>query len=89
VWTIAPAAASTHRRIVSDEYKKSIHRPIVSQRFCCYMVAFSGNTDRQTTVGRRRLRQRNRMQGRPGFVPASIFEVTDLVAAIDAGSHSA
>ena len=86
VWTIAPAAASQLTDgIVSDEYKK-VFTPDRVATVLLYMVSdLSGKQTGKTLLAGGGYVSEIRMQIGPGFVPGEHFDVTDLVAAIDAG----
>jgi NAD(P)-dependent dehydrogenase (short-subunit alcohol dehydrogenase family) len=86
VWTIAPAAASQLTDgIVSDEYKK-VFTPDRVATVLLYMVSdLSGKQTGKTLLAGGGYVSEIRMQVGPGFVPGDRFDVTDLVAAIDAG----
>jgi len=87
VWTIAPAAASQLTDgVVSEEYKKTFTTDRVAP-VLLYMVSdLSGNQTGKTLLAGGGYVSEIRMEMAPGFVPGSQFDVSDLVAAVNAGA---
>jgi NAD(P)-dependent dehydrogenase (short-subunit alcohol dehydrogenase family) len=87
VWTIAPAAASQLTDgVVSEEYKKTFTADRVAP-VLLYMVSdLSGSQTGKTLLAGGGYVSEIRMEMAPGFVPGPQFDVSDLVAAVNAGA---
>lgn len=87
VWTIAPAAASQLTDgVVSEEYKKTFTADRVAP-VLLYMVSdLSGSQTGKTLLAGGGYVSEIRMEMASGFVPGPQFDVSDLVAAVNAGT---